>query len=124
MNNIFLQEDSAPITGLDSNLGIVWTNNLWSKSPQTQAQGTGSIVIDPQLVKAGATGPGALTPEYFKISITSPARGRALSLLEVVEDFFKTPRGTLPDIGGHQYVATPGSLIDPPTNLKVIGVVD
>jgi hypothetical protein len=124
MNNIFLQEDAVPITGLDSNLGIVWTNNLWSKSPQTQALGTGSIVINPHLVKAGATAPGALTPEYFKISITSPARGRALSILEVVEDFFKTPRGTLPDIGGHQYVEAPGSLLDPPANLKVIGVVE
>lgn len=124
MNNVFLQEDSIPITGLDNNLGIYWSNNLWSKSPQAQAFGTGSILADPQLAKTGPTGPGTLASDYFMILAASPARGRALPLSEVIEDYFGTPRGMLPDLGAHQYQDSPQQPLYPPTGLKVLSIVE
>ena len=60
------------------------------------------MIGDPQLAKSGPTGPGLLTPEWFKILASSPALERGKIIAEVTEDFFRNPRGSAPDIGAHE----------------------
>jgi hypothetical protein len=105
MNNIFLQENALPITEVSFVGGIRFSNNLWSKTPLPAARGIEDVLGDPHLKKGGPTGAGSLTPEYFKIQAASPGRGKGKPLVEVKDDFFGWPRGTSPDIGGHQYRA-------------------
>jgi hypothetical protein len=103
LNNIFLQENALPITEVSFVGGIRFSNNLWSKTPLPAARGIGDVLGDPQLKKSGPTDAGLLTPEYFKIKPSSPGRGKGKPLVEVQDDFFGSPRGMSPDIGGHQY---------------------
>jgi len=103
MNNIFLQENALPITEVSFVNGIKFSNNLWSKIPLPAARGTEDVLGDAQLRKSGPTDAGSLTPEYFKIRAFSPGRGKGKPLVEVNDDFFGSPRGISPDVGGHQY---------------------
>jgi len=102
MNNVILQENSVVICVLAAN-GVSFGNNNWSRLPVSGAQGTGDITGDPILAKTGPKGPGLLTPAYFKILANSPARNQARVLSQVKEDFFRTPRGSAPDMGGHEF---------------------
>jgi hypothetical protein len=102
INNIILQEDSVPI-GTNGASGVTFSNNNWSKTPPGNCQGPGDIIGNPRLAKLGLTGPGSLTPQWFKILRSSPARNRAKVLREVKRDFFKTLRGSNPDIGAHEF---------------------
>ncbi len=104
LNNIILQEDGAELCELDAS-GVTFGNNNWSRTPRSECQGAGDIIGNPQLAKTGPTGPGTLTPGWFKLLENSPAKDRARVLREVIEDFFKTPRGSAPDIGAHEIPA-------------------
>ena len=66
-------------------------------------KGKDYIVGNPQLAKTGTYGPGLLSGTYFKILLTSPCRDKALSLPQVLYDYFGIFRGSSPDIGGHEY---------------------
>jgi hypothetical protein len=101
-NNIIVQEDSRPIALIESS-AVVFSNNLWSKNPGPAAWRTGDIVGDPKLSKIGSIEQGLLTASYFTISELSPARGQAMVLPEVTDDFFGRLRDSLPDIGAHEY---------------------
>ena len=110
-NNIFLQEDSLPIADVANDPGLHFSHNLWSKTPPSHVSSSDDVIGDPQLAKSGPTGPGLLTPEWFKLLASSPARDRAKIISEVMEDFFRNARGSNPDMGAHEYGGPPG----PPT---------
>ncbi len=105
-NNIIFQEDSLPVAIIASSSGLAFSSNLWSKTPPSSASGTGDVIGDPKLAKTGQTGAGQLTAEWFKILSASPAINKAKVLTEVSEDFFKTSRGSSPDIGAYEYVSS------------------
>ncbi|UCE43346.1 MAG: PKD domain-containing protein [Candidatus Aminicenantes bacterium] len=109
LNNIILQEDEIPLATNDSR-GVTFGNNIWSKTPPSDCRGSGDIIADPKLAKTGPTGPGSLKPEWFKILENSPAKDRAKVLSEVIEDFFRTPRGNKPDIGAIELPGGPSAL--------------
>lgn len=115
-NNIIEQSDSLSIAHIENSLGLSFSHNLWSKIPPSSASGTGDVIGDPALAKTGGTDPGTLTPEWFKILPSSPARDRAKIVSEVPEDFFRKIRGANPDIGAHEYDKPP----NPPTGLRII----
>jgi hypothetical protein len=98
MNNIFTTSGT-----INSTSGITWSNNLWQSDVPTYASSDNDVQGDPLLSKAGSTGPGQLSAEYFKILSASPAINKARSLTEVTVDFFKKVRGESPDIGAHEF---------------------
>jgi PKD repeat protein len=124
-NNIVMEEPSNQIpinsTLTSSHAGFTFSNNCWNKIPTAAAQGTGDVIADPLLAKTGSTGPGLLTPAYFKILENSPAKDRATAIAQVTEDFFRTPRGTAPDIGAHEFTNTTPSLIASATGAPTSG---
>ncbi len=103
-NNVIEQDDEVPVALVGTRTGLSFSNNLWSKSPGPNAAGSNDIVADPQLAKSGTLSPGALEGQYFKLLSTSPGRDHAVSLSQVVNDYFKRSRGTAPDMGGDEYV--------------------
>jgi len=98
MNNIILQKSRADIC-VSAATGITFGYNNWSKTPPRNCRGPEDIKGDPQLAGTGPTGAGLLTPAWFRILDSSPARDRAKVLSEVREDFFKAPRESAPDMG-------------------------
>jgi hypothetical protein len=108
IDNLILQEDGIAIASIEGS-GVLFSNNLWSKTPPAKASGAGDVIGNPLLAKAGPTGPGLLSPEWFKLLASSPARDRALPIAEVIEDFFKNARGDSPDIGAHEYIESSGT---------------
>ncbi len=86
-----------------ANPGIIFSNNLWSKTPPVTVSGPGDIIADPLLSRAGATGSGQLTANWFTIAATSPARDKACSLVDVPRDYFGVARELLPDIGAVEF---------------------
>jgi PKD repeat protein len=104
-NNIVIEEyaDRVPISVESSHPGLTFSCNCWNKTPAAAAAGTGDVIGDPLLAKTGPKGPGLLTPAYFKILANSPARDQARVLSQVKEDFFRTPRRSAPDMGGHEF---------------------
>jgi hypothetical protein len=113
-NNIILQEDSLPIALVVSHPGLHFSHNLWSRIPPSSASSPDDVIGNPRLAKTGSIGPGLLTPEWFKLLASSPARDRARVIAKVTEDFFRNARGDSPDIGAHEYVEPPQS--PTPTN--------
>ena len=106
VNNIILQEDRVAISHLEAR-GIAFGHNNWSKKPVSGCRGNGDIVADPRLLKTGPTGPGSLTKEWFKLSPSSPARGRAEPVDRVTQDAAKQPRKRTPDIGAFEASVPP-----------------
>jgi chitodextrinase len=113
-NNIILQEDSVSI-GYNGATGITFNHNDWSRSPEKGCQGAGDITGYPMLAKTGPTDPGSLTPAWFRTLESAPTRDRAKVLSEVIEDFFKTPRGSAPDMGAFEFSDRTSSLMDSAT---------
>lgn len=110
-NNIFLQEGTLPVAVVQNPQGITFSHNLWSKTPPASASGGGDVIGSPGLLKVSGTGPGQLSPGWFRIGASSPAAFAALPMGNVTVDFFGVPRGALPDIGAMQHtLAPPGNL--------------
>jgi hypothetical protein len=101
LNNIVLQDDSFELCQLEAT-GVTFGSNNWSRKPESACQGAGDIAGDPRLARTGPVGAGSLDPDWFKIGEGSPAQDRAKALVEVIEDFFGTPRGNTPDIGAYE----------------------
>jgi len=97
-NNIVLQEGSIPI-GINLSTGITFGYNNWSKRPPGNMRGTNDIVSNPLLAETGAL----YTPDWFKLTSSSPASDHALYLPEVTEDYWQNLRGNPPDMGAHEY---------------------
>lgn len=114
-NNIVVQEDGLLCIYIEPGTGLVFSNNLFNKSYDIDAIGVGDVIGDPKLAKAGETGAGKLTADYFKLLGTSPAINKGAVLSNVTNDFFLNPRDATPDIGTHEFYA-----IDP--SVKVTGI--
>jgi len=106
-NNIILQEDSLTIADVPSDSELHFSYNLWSRSPSSSARGSGDIYSDPRLSKSGSISPGQLTPDWFKLTSSSPAINSARVISQVTTDFFGSPRGSNPDMGAHEFGGTP-----------------
>ncbi len=98
-NNIILGSGSV----VPGKTGISFSNNNWKVRPAAAASTT-DVTGDPKITRTGTTPvtPGSLTSAYFKLLSTSPVINMGVRLTPVTEDFFKTPRTTIPDIGGHE----------------------
>jgi PKD repeat protein len=122
-NNIVIEEGAGrvPISVESSHPGLTFSNNCWNRTPTAAALGTGDVIADPKLAKTGSTAAGLLTPAWFKILENSPARDMATVLSNVTEDFFKTPRGSAPDMGGHEFSYGTSSLTASATDSPTAG---
>lgn len=98
VNNIVSQDGGVPISHLEAE-GVAFENNNWSRAPLPGCRGPGDVIGDPKLLKTGPADPGALTPEWFRISFISPARDRAVPLEGIREDAVKRVRAGRADIG-------------------------
>jgi parallel beta-helix repeat protein len=107
-NNIFVQDGSLQEAVVADTRGITFSHNLWSRSPVAAVQGDGDVIANPGLVRAGKIAPGKLNPNWFTITGSSPAVGKAGSLAHEVSDFFGIARGNRADIGAIQH-RTPGT---------------
>lgn len=107
-NNIFITDSGNPWTIMGSLDRITFSHNLWSKDPPNDLSGPGDVIGNPLLTKTNGPGPGILTAEYFKLQEASPAINNGTPLDVVQQDFFSTPRDSLPDIGGFEYVVSTG----------------
>ncbi|MFH1261970.1 MAG: right-handed parallel beta-helix repeat-containing protein [Pseudomonadota bacterium] len=103
-NNIIVQE-TGTIAEIFNDPNLHFSNNLWSRTPSTNASSPNDVIGDPLLAKTGPTGPGELLPDYFKLLVNSPAIDHAKVISEVTGDYFKHLRSTSPDIGAHEYGA-------------------
>ena len=106
VNNIILQEGPAAISHLEAR-GVAFDHNDWSKKPVSGCRGSGDVIGDPRLLKAGPKGPGSLTPEWFRPSAGSPARDRGAPLDRVTEDAAGQLRGQTPDMGAFEIAVRP-----------------
>jgi hypothetical protein len=91
------------VPNIPTKVGLTFSNNCWKTTPPANGAGPGDIIGDPLVAKTGPVTAGALTAEYFKLLPTSPAINKALIMDEVTEDFFRSIRDTLPDIGAYEY---------------------
>ncbi len=101
INNLILQEDDNLI-GVNDGSGVIFENNLWSKTPPSDMVGAGMIIGDPKLAKTGNLAPGELTAAYFRLLPTSAAIDRGIQLSDTSTDYFLDIRGKLPDIGADE----------------------
>jgi hypothetical protein len=111
-NNIFSNDNGDPWQIMGSLSKLIFSNNLWSAAPPGGLSGNGDVIGDPLLAKTGATGAGELSASYFKLLETSPAIDKGTPRNDVPEDYFRTPRGSSPDIGGYEYIGTPTAIND------------
>lgn len=100
-NNIVEQDGSLAVINAWPSPGLTFSNNLWSKKPWSVAAGPGDVVDDPRLVKSGSPD----DPDWFKLTVSSPAINKAISLPQVLVDYFGNLRGSAPDIGAAEYVS-------------------
>ncbi|MCK5218089.1 right-handed parallel beta-helix repeat-containing protein [bacterium] len=103
-NNIVVQEKGDIVNGANFD-GITFSHNLWSSTPPDYTSSLDDIIGDPQLTKSSWDNltPGGVSPEWFKIFSTSPAKDRAKKITEVINDYFGSSRGDSPDIGACEY---------------------
>lgn len=113
-DNIFVQEDALPVAVVYTPQGITFSHNLWSKTPPSVASGPGDVIASPSLQKTGNTGPGQLTPDWFRIPFTSPAVEAAFPMATVTVDFSGVARPSLADMGALEHI------LAPPTHLEII----
>lgn len=95
INNIIVQDGSLPVASIAANAQLTMSNNLWSKTPSGAASGPGDVVGDPLLAKVGSL----YAVDWYRLLVGSPAIDKALSLIEVAQDFEGHPRGPAPDLG-------------------------
>ncbi len=98
-NNLFVQDGSLPIIIAPSSSGLLFSNNMWSKSPPTNVLGSQAVVGDPKLSKVGSTN----NPNWFRLTNGSPAIDKGATSPDVTIDYFGNNRGSLPDIGANEY---------------------
>ncbi|MBN1773567.1 MAG: right-handed parallel beta-helix repeat-containing protein [Deltaproteobacteria bacterium] len=111
LDNLIVQGDATPLCAVETGAGLLFASNGWSSAPCAAAAGAGDVIGEPRLERSGPTGAGELGASYFRLLADSPMRDAARTLDEVAEDYFRTPRGTAPDLGAHEYV-TPAADAD------------
>ena len=98
-NNIVQQDGELPVIATIDQPGVTYSHNLWSKSPYEAASGAGDIIANPLLQRTGDL----FSPNWFRLTGSSPAIDHALSIPEVRLDFFGLARGNSPDMGAVEY---------------------
>jgi hypothetical protein len=98
-NNVVQQDDSLPLIAIELDLDVSFSNNLWSKSPDADASGPGDVIGDPMFTKTGDP----FEPNWFRLMALSPAIDQAMSIPEVIDDYFGVFRGSAPDMGAIEY---------------------
>ena len=93
----------GPLTGLSL------SNNLWYGTQDSSLVGANVLTSDPKLANSGQiieldqiAYP--LDVSAYMLISSSPAINKALALVSVTTDYFGTSRGSLPDIGAHEFV--------------------
>jgi hypothetical protein len=109
-NNIVIQDGDLQPIWVEAGSGLTFSNNLFNKSYDRDATGTGDLICDPKLVKIPGPGSGKLNAEYFKLLSTSPAINKGAAIKQVIDDFFGNSRDGIPDIGAHEYGAKDSSV--------------
>ena len=105
INNIIQQDGELPIIlvwGVDDP-ELHFSNNLWSKTPPSNAAGANDIIGNPQLVY----GDNPFVINWFMLTGLSPAIGGALPLPDVTLDYFVHIRDSFPDMGAIEYIPVP-----------------
>jgi hypothetical protein len=100
-NNIIQQDGDLPLIIINLNPIVSYSNNLWSKTPPTEASGSGDVIGDPQLAHIGDP----FSPEWFRLTSLSPAIDGAVSFPEVIVDYFGNRRLPLPSLFSLVYLA-------------------
>jgi parallel beta-helix repeat protein len=80
--------------------GITWSHNLWSRNPGFS--GAGDVVGNPQLSNSGQSVDASIDPNWYTLTGSSPAIGKAAVLGDVLTDFFGAARDGSPDIGADE----------------------
>jgi hypothetical protein len=99
-NNLVRQDGELPVIATRDHPGITYSHNLWSKLPYDYVISPSDIIDDPKLVGTGDP----YSADWYTLSAISPAIGKALSLPEVIVDYFGNSRGSLPDMGAIEYL--------------------
>jgi hypothetical protein len=97
-NNIFYGNGHS----IPTKAGITFSNNCWATTPPENGSGPGDVIGDPEIAQTGTLLPGKINAAYFKLLSSSPVINKAVVLPNVKEDFFKTFRNNIPDIGAHE----------------------
>ena len=103
MNNLVQQDGVLPVINTVDHPEVVYSHNLWSKTPDADAQGPGDVIDDPLLVKGGTP----YFPDWFRLTNFSPAISHAIVLPEVLVDFYGYLRDSNPDLGAIEYFPPP-----------------
>jgi len=99
-NNLVQQDGELPVIATIEQTGITYSHNLWSKPPYNAAVGPGDVIGDPLLAKTGDP----FEPDWYRLIALSPAVDQALSISEVIVDYFGFSRDSAPDIGAIEYL--------------------
>ncbi|HVT44084.1 MAG TPA: right-handed parallel beta-helix repeat-containing protein [Thermoanaerobaculia bacterium] len=102
-NNIFYQATGNGMASVAGS-GITYRNNNWYGGSPGSAAGSGDVIGDPQLVKAGG-----LTAADYKLRSGSPVYQAGMDRSEVIVDYFRAARSSAYDIGAHELSVGPGS---------------
>jgi hypothetical protein len=102
-NNLIQQDGDLPTISTIYQLGITYSHNLWSKTPDPEASGVGDVIGDPRLAQVGDM----YAPEWFKLTDVSPAIDKAIPLPEVTVDYFNKTRSVPSDMGAIEYFIPP-----------------
>jgi len=106
-NNLVLQS-SGTLASVDTASGLTFDHNLWSRTPSSNVFSNTDVVANPLLVDPNHTRTaGTVSAEWYKLTSSSPAINKAAQIASVSEDYFRTLRGTSPDIGAHEYGGSP-----------------
>ena len=99
-NNLVQQDGVLPVIATVEQSGISYSYNLWSKTPWAPASGPGDIIGDPLLERSSSP----YDPAWYRLTVASPAINHALSIPEVLFDFFNLARDGSPDMGAIEYI--------------------
>ena len=119
VNNIVIQEGSAPCIFYDGSGGITFSNNLWNKTPVSNleggySRGTGDIISTNSIIKSGSY----TSTEYYKLFQGSPAINAGINVIS--SDFEKNQR-SLSDIGAFEFNS---GTVNPVSPLFVSSVIE
>jgi len=103
VNNIVIQESSAPCIFYDGSDGIRFSNNLWNKLPSNNLEGgyarsNSDVISASSISKSGSV----TSPDYFRLFQGSPAIDAGINLLS--SDFEKNQRVNS-DIGAFEFIS-------------------